>query len=370
MKSLYTRFLSVFTAITVLTGAMIGLISYYEAEAVLKSQFSTSLADGAKAINNIIGDRVVSAAGIISNISQRDFVIGADTPKIAAYIENAVELSNFFYNIYYFSSEGKLSAAAYSDKRDTKPYIGLDYNGFKDDENMRGFHSSILKSIELRTPMFSGFFYTSAKKLLFTYIVPVVRDGRVNGVISAAIYASDSNFQSFIGALKTHPDQFICLFDSEKRLIAATDNPAAGFYQSFASLETEKVVWQAGTKTVEPSLAFSVREANTGISIVVGINARAVKSTLANLRAKIFSYAIICIAAVILISFIFAGAMVRPIKSLVDGLKKVGGGAYSHHIDGGGAGEIGEAITAFNKMSEKLYKTKVIENIWNERWND
>ncbi len=372
VKSLYIKFLSIFTAITILIGALIGFISYFECEAVLKSQFSNSLLESSKTINNMIGDRVSAAAEIISLASQRDFVINADIDKIRQYAENAVELSNYFYNIYYFSSEAKLAVAAYSDRRDVKMYIGLDYNGFKNEPNMQNIHSSILKSIELKSPMFSGFFYSPAKKLLFTYIVPVIRNGKVNGVISAAIYANDKNFQTFINALKSNPDQFISLFDSQKRLIAATENAPAAFYTFFASLDSQKIVWRDAASDTEPCLIISRKEPNTAITTVVGINARAVGSTLANLRGKIFSYALICILSVIFISFIFAGTLVRPIKALIDGLKRVDEGVYSYRIEhsGDGAGEIDDAIKAFNKMNEKLYKTKVIENIWNERWND
>lgn len=370
MKSLYTMFLSAFTAVAVVSGSLIGLISYYESEAVLRGQFSDSISAGARTISNMIGARISSAARIVRDMSQRDFVIGADAAKIKAYAENAVELSDYFYNIYYFSAEGKLSVAAYSDKRDPGPYIGLDYNGFGADENMRGFHASVKKAVEQRAPAFSGFFYTSARKLLFTYIVPVVRDGKVNGLISAAIYASDDNFLNFINALKADPDRFICLFDSEKRLIASTDNPFTSIYGQLASMEAEKVSWRSLTGSAGSCLAVGFRDPATGIYTVAGMSAAAVTKALSELRGKIFSYALLCVALVVLASFLFAATMVRPVKSLIDGLKKIAGGAYSHRIDESAAGELGEAVAAFNKMSEKLYKTKIIENIWNEKWNE
>ena len=368
MKSLYIRFLMVFTAITVLTGALTGIINYYECETVLKQQFSNSLLDGAHTINNMIGDRVGAAVQIVRDISQKDFLKSADTPKIQSYIENAAELSNFFYNIYYFSPEGKLTAAAYSDRRDVKSYINLNFNDYKNDVNMSNIHSAIARAVELKSPLFSGFFYSSAKKLLFTFIVPVIEGGRVTGILSAAIYANDRNFQSFINALKSHPDQFISLFDTEKGLIASTSNSPEGIQKDFTGLMLEKAVWKTYAASNEACLVISVKEPTTGIFTVVGIRAEAVSALLASLRDKIFIYAILCMIAVLFISVIFAGTLIKPILLLVSGLKKVDEGIYSHRIDYSAGGEMEEAIGAFNKMNEKLYKTRVIENIWNEHW--
>jgi len=368
MKSLYIRFLAVFAAITFLTGAMIGIINYYECESVLKQQFSSSLLDGARTINNMIGDRVGAAVKIVRDIAQKDFLRSADTVKIQSYIENAAELSNFFYNIYYFSPEGKLTAAAYSDRRDVRDYLNLNFNDFKNDANMTNIHSAIARAIELKSPLFSGFFYSPAKKLLFTHIVPVIEGGRVTGVLSAAIYANDRNFQSFINALKSHQDQFISLFDTEKGLIAATGNAPSGIQKDLAGLELEKAVWKNDAASNEACLVISVKEPTTGIFTVVGIRAEAVSGLLAALRGKILLYAFLCIIAVLFVSVFFAGTLIKPIILLITGLKKVDEGVYSHRIEYEAGGEMKEAIGAFNKMNEKLYKTRVIENMWNEHW--
>ncbi|HNY11240.1 MAG TPA: cache and HAMP domain-containing protein [Candidatus Wallbacteria bacterium] len=368
MNSLYIRFLAVFTAITVLTGALIGIINYYECESVLKQQFSNSLLDGAHTINNMIGDRVGAAVKIIRDISRKDFLRSADTAKIQSYIESAAELSNFFYNIYYFTPEGKLTAAAYSDRRDVKTYLGLNFNNFKNDANMSNIHASIARAIELKSPLFSGFFYSKAKKLLFTFIVPVMENGRITGILSAAIYANDRNFQSFLNALKSHPDQFISLFDTEKGLIGATGNAPPGIQKDLAGLESEKASWETGAAAGGAGLIISVKEPMTGVLTVVGIKGEAVSRLLTTLRDKIFLYAILCMIAVIFISFIFARTLIKPLVLLISGLKSVGEGIYSHKIEYKTGGEIEEAISAFNKMNEKLYKTRVIENIWNEHW--
>jgi len=370
MKSLYFRFLSVFTAITVLSGSLIGFVCYYECEALLNAQLSNFIGESARSINEVIAGRVGSAAGVIRAASKKEFMAAGDTAEIERYLKNAVELSDFFYNIYYFSSDAKLSAAAYSDNLDVKPYIGLDYNGFAGDANMKGFRASALKSIELKSPLFSGTFYSPAKKLLFTYIAPVISGGKAGGLLSAAIYANDKNFQNFITALKSHPDQFICLFDSEDRLIASTGGDMASHCSRYASLETGKILWNPAAEGTEACLLVKVKEPGACISTLTGVGARAVKNTMANLRSKIISYTLLAIAAVIFISILFARALIRPVKALVDGLKRVDEGVYTHRIDSEGAGEIDEAIAAFNKMNEKLHKTRVIETLWNERWND
>ncbi len=370
MKSLYFRFLSVFTAITVLSGSLIGFVCFYECEAVLKAQLSDFLGESARSVNEAIASRVGSAAGVVRAAAKKEFMASGDTAEIERYLKNAVELSDFFYNIYYFSSDAKLSAAAYSDNRDVKPYIGLDYNGFAGDSNMRGFRASAHKAIELKSPLFSNTFYSPAKKLLFTYIAPVISGGKAAGLLSAAIYANDKNFQNFITALKSHPDQFICLFDSEDRLIASTGEEASAHYSRYAALEPGKVLWNPAAEGTEACLVVKVREPGACISTLTGVGARAIKNTMANLRSKIISYTLLAIAAVIFISILFSRALIRPIKALVDGLKRVDEGVYTHRISAGGAGEIDEAIAAFNKMNEKLHKSRVIENLWNERWND
>lgn len=361
MKSLYFRFIAIFVALVAAGSALAGYVSYNECSKLLRERFSASISENAAALRNSISGKLEAAERSVSAIASS---VGKLDPQAAAsYLASAVRISEALYNIYYFGGDGRIVALAYADSRDLSPYSKLDFNEFRDDPNMKRVHESIGLALSSKRPVISEAFLASSGKLLFTIIAPVERtDGRP-GVISAALYANEGDFRQMIDAFRTHRQAFIGL-RARGGIVGATSNfPVALGKAAFPSSATGEV------SIGEGYMHTSLLEPLSGLAVTAGLDESAIDGLLSDLRIKIFSYSLLAAIVVTLLGTAYARTIINPIQDLVAGLSKVGEGVYSSRIENPGGGELAAAAEAFNRMNERLFKSRIIESIWNDRWN-
>ncbi len=72
---------------------------------------------------------------------------------------------------------------------------------------------------------------------------------------------------------------------------------------------------------------------------------------------------VLSIPAALLISFIIARYISRPIRDMIDGTQRMAKGDYSHTFKVQGRGEMDRLLFSFNRMSQKLKKAKEAEKL-------
>ncbi len=104
--------------------------------------------------------------------------------------------------------------------------------------------------------------------------------------------------------------------------------------------------------------------------MVVGINPNATVVASSNLTRDVTLAVFVFIWVMVILGGVFnALTITRPIKELLDGVKNIATGNFQQRIDLPFGGELGELITNFNEMAERLesYQEQNIEELTSEK---
>ncbi len=74
-------------------------------------------------------------------------------------------------------------------------------------------------------------------------------------------------------------------------------------------------------------------------------------------RVRVALASLVALAVAIALGLVFSARIVRPIRALADGARRVGGGDFEHTIDADTGDELGELAQTFNEMTANLRKT-------------
>lgn len=360
----YFRMILTFAALAALAALLTGVSSHAGARAVLMAQFERSLLDSSATISGAVGERVSSAVKIAEKVASSDALKNADYTAAVELLKKAVDLSDFFYNAYFYDSGGKLAALAYADGRDTGPYIGSDFRDRSAIKSGADVRAAIERAYSEKKAVFSEPFYSAGGRLLFIYVVPVVSAGG-GGVLTFGINGSEKNFAALMNALAPgSAGGFVGLIGGTGEVFASAGAIPDQVRKNFASFE-RGVMTACGDCFI-----VTRREPVSGVVVTVGIPEAAVSGPLRGLARRTAAITIVFMIAGAAFSAFYARSIIRPLALLVDGMKKVGEGAYSQRLAPSPPGsEVAGAVDAFNSMCEKLEKVKIIESVWTERWH-
>ncbi|GAB4268122.1 MAG: hypothetical protein Kow0029_03210 [Candidatus Rifleibacteriota bacterium] len=341
-----------FTLISMLAVVGSGTLSYLESRNLIEKQFEKSMGDIATTIGGSLNNKVESAAESILRIAEDDRFVLEDNAKIQEFIRIVVKSSTLFNNIYYFSPEGPILAAAYSDGRDVTKYGAENFMNYSESEKTSAVYESLIKAKETQAPVYASFFKSATDRLMNTFIVPVVRDGEVKGLLSCAIALdSSSKLLDMMRNLKPHPKGFIALTSSQGNIvISAGDLPEELASYTLVTADETKLQKNAGYIQAFRSMG------KTGLGIVVGIPESVILDLLVKLRYNTIFYTLGVGLFASILGILVASFLTAPLSLLVDGLNKLKNGERVPRINCRASGEIAAAIFAFNELSEKLRK--------------
>ncbi|PKL46927.1 MAG: hypothetical protein CVV42_14635 [Candidatus Riflebacteria bacterium HGW-Riflebacteria-2] len=348
--SLYFQITVLFVLLSIFSVLGAGALNYLESRKIIIDQFNKSMLDTVSIIGSSLSGKADDAAEAIMRLSRHQVLHSADFAEIQRFLQVAVDSSSLFNNIYYFSPEGPLRAAAYADGRDVSRYVGENFLAYADQEKTHAVYLDLVRALETRTPVFSAFFKSATGILMNSFIVPVVSDdGNIVGLLSCGI-ALDSSFKllEMMKTLKPHQNGYVALIDAEGRvLLSAGDMPAElAPGRDWASRE-DKLVSAAGY------LQAVVSMEKTGLGVCSGMPEAAVTGILKRLHD---SNVLFTLLVGILASFagvVAAYILVSPLTALVKGLRALQKGEVAPRISCRASGEIAEAITIYNEMREK-----------------
>lgn len=356
----------IFLTITIFTGLIVSSVNYIESKNFLDNQLNRELDNTGNLIKKNIEDKLEEVGSQVSNITNKPEFKNYDRPEMQKTMEHFLEFSDMSFNVYVYNKTGYLIGAAYFDKRPYITYLGENFNNYK---NVFTIYAN--KVFQDGKARFTDTFHSKQKRLMITYISPITDKANkdVIGIVSCGIYVYNKKLEKILERLKPPYDGFICLLDQKGNMMGYGGNIPEDFnktkIESLLNLNKEQDIFKINNEEFRYKLN-NVDVAN--IYILVAVPNKVVTEVLKVYTVNIVIYTILAMLLSIIISIFIANLIVRPISILVEGLKEVGNGNYTYRIEFKSTGEIERAVNAFNEMTGKLQKNKIIEKIWIENW--
>lgn len=194
--------------------------------------------------------------------------------------------------------------------------------------------------------------------------VPVRVRGEVRGILAAAIDLGRSWDRS-IASLGGNYITFA--LDDATNLFAAAGLPdALRSDEAYRKLEIvarfkrdgagviEIIPFEApeGMKVKELLGARSATQRGWGIFVLVDRNLA--YASVAEMRRSVYQWALFAVGLAVVAAVVFAGAITRPLKVLVDRTRRIAAGDFNTRTDVSSHNEIGELAETFNFMTEEI----------------
>ena len=194
--------------------------------------------------------------------------------------------------------------------------------------------------------------------------VPVKVRGEVRGVLAGVIDMKGS-WERSVAALGAHYITF-ALDDGGGIFASAGMPPALLQGDAYRKMEivsrfrgegagvTEIIPFDAppGLKVKELLGARASTERGWGIFVL--LDRSLAYASVAEMRRSVYQWALLAVGLAVFSAVIFAGAVTRPLKVLVESTRRVAAGDFSTRADVGSRNEIGELAETFNFMGEEI----------------
>ncbi|MBW7876689.1 MAG: cache and HAMP domain-containing protein [Candidatus Cloacimonetes bacterium] len=354
-----------FLTIALMSAGFVGLILYQKSRDALKEEVIRGLANTSQILRDNLESRIQSATNLVDTLTQRPEFSNLNFPRIQETTEHFVQFADLFYNLFIYDLEGSVKTAAYLDRRDITPYLQENFNQVKTD--FPGYARQVLADGK---PRFTGVFRVTDTHLLVAYIAPIKKEEKTIGLISCGIHLNDPKLENLMKSFSPAKGGFVLLLEPSGKILSR----GGVIDQELTSLDPNLWKDRNGTSlpltSTQKSYLFHTKSVGVGgLTLLTAIPDDVLKTTIEELGQSLAVYTLIALIISLFLSSWIARTFISPISALVKGLKSVGEGVYTHNIEESASGEMGEAITAYNEMIEKLQKKRVIEKIWMENWD-
>ncbi|HNX76600.1 MAG TPA: cache domain-containing protein [Candidatus Rifleibacterium sp.] len=364
--SLYFQITVLFLLLSIISAVGAGTLNYLESRRIIVEQFNESMRSIATTISSSLNDKADDAADAIMRLCRHDILHHGTQEDIQSFLKVAVDSSSLFNNIYYFDPTGPLKAAAYADGRDLSRYAGENFLTYREREKTRMVYFDLVRALETRTPVFSAFFKSATDRLMNSFIVPVVHEERVIGLMSCGIVLDRTNkLLDMMQRLKPHPQGYIALIDKGARILLNVGEMPDNFSPNSEWMNVEDLlISESGY------LQTVLRMEKTGLGICVGIPETAIAGLLSHLRRGTIGFTLGAGLVATLFGILAASILISPLSELVKGLRQLRAGAHGDRIDRAASGEIAEAIVVYNEISDRLARNPENVSCWARIWDN
>ncbi len=355
-----------FVLISIFTAVGSGTLNYLESRRLIIDQFHRSMQDITATAGAGLTSRTDAASEAIMRISGNPILLSEDAAKIQLFLQTAVDSSSVFNNIYFFQPTGELKAAAYADGRDLSKYANENFNKYAENEKTRDVYLDLIRALETRTPVFSAFFQSHTGRLMNSFIVPVVAEDRVVGLLSCGIVLDKtSKLLDLLERLKPHEQGFVAIVGREGKFLLHSGNIPEG-------LENDRS-WKSSDQKAFSENGYMLSIFNlpkTELGICIGLPETAVTELLQSLRTKTIHLTAFGSLIASILGLIAAYILISPMKDLVCGLRKLNEGNAGTRINRMASGEVAEAINCFNEISDRIRRHPELIRLWSKSEND
>lgn len=281
---------------------------------------------------------------------------------LAPTLELAVRFQPLFYSIYAFDASGEIILRQYPDgPQDAE---GRSQRlGHKDDEAFRQAAWASLKDGQPRTLSIK----LSSSGNLFIPLIVAVKDpqGKIVGLLSGAISAAGRGFDEMLQAMAPEPAGYVVLTDTNQKVLAHTRRSP---FERRATFQAERKTWLGGTWLVrgdEVDFYSEARLDDIGLRVLVAMPGQEALADLPLVLVKTAGAALLAMILAGIFGLRLGERLGGPIHELLEGIRQIGDGVYSHRVDLEGESEFEEVAEAVNTLAENLGRQRVIEELWN-----
>jgi diguanylate cyclase (GGDEF)-like protein len=328
-------------AASIIIGVIALFVFYkYSKEQVISSNFNTAVH-----ISNEVNMFMSNSMNTITNVAKNKTIIGMEPVRAQHELIELYSMTRAFDGVSLLDENGKLIALMPYDPK----IVGLDLSG-------RQYFQQVMSS---KSPFVSEPFTAATGNNVILIASPVFgEDGRIRGVLSGSFHLTKNNRLAAVlgydikeqGIIQLISKQGKILFDPRSQLIMkqAEVTPAVRNVmdgkQGSTTLTVDGNDYFASYTTI-PQLGWGV--------IVEYPQNRAFKSAIYLRNLMIIVTVIICFL-VFVITYLQSKAITRPLKVLLEGVKRVAEGDYHFNVNVKAHNEIGVLAEAFNSMVERI----------------
>ena len=201
-----------------------------------------------------------------------------------------------------------------------------------------------------------------------TIAQPIKRFGKVEGVLIADLNAR--SVWDIVDAIQIGQSGKACLIDQQGRIIAHQDKKEILKDANLKQIQAVKAVLLGQTGNFEEidgngkrwlTSYAPIEQLNWGLIIRQPESEAFAFSK--EMNTQFFVIIVLSILAALLISFILAHLMSRPIQEMIDGTQRISRGDFSQFFQIRGKSEIDKLLFSFNRMTHKLRKAQEDEKL-------
>lgn len=217
---------------------------------------------------------------------------------------------------------------------------------------------------------------------LVTPIRSFMHEERVEASLVGAISLTGHKMQDLLDRTRLPPTAYACIVDDAGQILARKGAALP------ASIEKHTYPLEVDGRTVTylppPASTVSGRLriegrtmlttastlAGVGLTLIVGRPLDEVMAPANQAVRDVLLLSAIGLVLALVLSVVLSRSFVRPLLSLVEGIRKVGSGELSHRVPVERTDELGAAAGAFNEMAGELERQQLIEQLWAEEWTE
>jgi two-component system OmpR family sensor kinase len=109
-----------------------------------------------------------------------------------------------------------------------------------------------------------------------------------------------------------------------------------------------------GVKTVIYSAASITGDNGVAGAVILSMSVQPLMERIWQLNAILTLTTIIIAVIAVVFNFLVSGAIIRPVRSLIDNTRRIGQGDFSHRVRVRGRDELAQLASTFNSMTDKL----------------
>jgi HAMP domain-containing protein len=197
------------------------------------------------------------------------------------------------------------------------------------------------------------------------------RNDCLRGILSMGIHLDGALLHEMLTRFSAK-EGFILLTDRNGKILARQgetlpENLARASVEPYPIPGTMPSTWSMLGN--EECLVTTLAVTQLDMVLLVGRSKKGIVGTVNSLAANMLGIALILLLGAGFVAWLLADSYLSQILALLKGLRQIGSGVLSSRVEVVSDDELGEASQAFNTMAEGLEWSRLVEELWRDRWN-
>lgn len=282
--------------------------------------------------------------------------------------EGFLAFENIFTTLHYYDIKGNLLVAA---KRDSVPNYRIEKNYH--DRNDPSFGQFADRTIKSKAPAVSEVFYTSKGKPYQTYLVPMLKNNEVVGLISGGIFLAPEQLGYLLSGVSSSPKHIFALADSNGKLLLKSDTltenilPEITPYLDYSANEinTKNIDSVSTNDYTGPSFYLVTEKIKSlGFTVTYGVSHDFIKDRqIEVLKLFVFGLSLSLMVAFGL-TFMISRLLSHSLDDATEALREINIGNFSVQIPERKQDLFPTVTQQINHIAAKLKKDRTLGEIW------